>query len=69
MSEKIEERKTRTCPRCGRSYKGHPALSRKDNKTLICPLCGTIEALEAMGLPEEEIREIAGIVERSTEEF
>lgn len=26
-------------------YSGHPAISRKDNKTEICPLCGTGEAL------------------------
>ena len=55
----------RTCPKCGRAYKGHPALSRVDNETLICPMCGTREALEAMGLPEDEILEIVGIVERN----
>lgn len=36
----------RRCPRCGRLYKGYPALSRKDNKTEICPECGTAEAFE-----------------------
>ncbi len=41
------------CPRCGKEYKGHPALSRKDNKTYICPDCGTLEALEAVGASEE----------------
>ena len=33
------------CPRCGVSYDFHPALSRKDNKTPICPQCGQAEAL------------------------
>ena len=38
----------RTCPECGRIYTQHPALSRKDNKTEICPDCGVDEALDAM---------------------
>ncbi len=33
------------CPICGRAYSGHPAISRKDNKTEICSRCGTNEAL------------------------
>lgn len=33
------------CPRCHKDYDGHPALSRKDNKTKICPSCGTQEAM------------------------
>lgn len=37
------------CPLCGRSYTDYPALSRIDNKTHICPKCGTKEALESMG--------------------
>lgn len=36
----------RVCPSCGKVYYEHPALSRKDNKTLICPACGQKEALE-----------------------
>lgn len=39
-----------TCPVCGRSYVGYPALSRKDNETLICPECGQREALESIGI-------------------
>ena len=34
------------CPRCGREYERLLALSRKDNKTMICDQCGTEEALE-----------------------
>ena len=33
------------CPSCNKDYEGYPALSRKDNKTLICSSCGTLEAL------------------------
>lgn len=35
-----------TCPRCGKNYDGHPALSRVDNATYICSNCGTTEAIE-----------------------
>lgn len=37
---------TKKCPNCGRAYSGYSALSRKDNKTEICPDCGTVEAFE-----------------------
>ena len=40
-------KKVKICPSCGMSYSGHPALSRKDDKTLICPACGVKEALDA----------------------
>lgn len=39
-----------TCPVCGRDFTGYPALSRKDNETLICPECGQREALESIGI-------------------
>ena len=35
------------CPKCGGRYNAHPAISRVDNKTKICPMCGVKEALEA----------------------
>lgn len=38
--------KQRKCPICKKSYKNHPALSRKDNKTEICPECGQREAFD-----------------------
>lgn len=34
------------CTRCHKIYTGYPALSRKDNKSEVCPLCGLEEALE-----------------------
>lgn len=40
------------CPRCGREYERLLALSRKDNKTMICDQCGTEEALDAVGLTD-----------------
>jgi len=35
-------------PECGKEYSSHPALSRKDNKTMICPKCGMMEALDTV---------------------
>lgn len=34
------------CPKCGKTYIDFPALSRRDNKTYICPDCGVDEAME-----------------------
>lgn len=34
------------CPICGKTYTDFPALSRRDNKTYICPDCGVDEAME-----------------------
>lgn len=42
------------CPYCGNTYRGVPALSRKDGKTQICSDCGTREALESIGVSKEE---------------
>lgn len=51
---------TKICPICKKRYFGHPAISRKDNKTEICPNCGINEAMEAyenhMKQKEEERR-------------
>ena len=53
------------CPLCGRAYHGAPALSREDNKTLICPDCGTREALESIDVDQAEQDEILAIIHRS----
>ena len=37
--------KKQVCPICRTEYTGYPAISRKDNKTYICPDCGVQEAL------------------------
>ena len=65
MGEKNTERRApATCPRCGASYTDYPALSRKDNKTLLCPDCGVREALESLGLAVIEQNEILQILHR-----
>ena len=55
----------RICPRCGRSYHEAPALSRADNETLICPDCGTREALESIGVDAKEQELILDAIHRS----
>lgn len=42
------------CPRCGKPFTEAPALSRLDNESLICPDCGTREALDSIGVSPEE---------------
>lgn len=52
------------CPRCGQAYHEHPALSRLDNKTLICPDCGTRETLDSIGVKPEEQEQIIASIHR-----
>ncbi len=40
------------CPKCGKDFLRLLAVSREDNKTMICDECGTKEALEAVGMME-----------------
>lgn len=58
------EIRLKTCPRCGAIYCGTPALSRQDNETLICPDCGTREALESIGVGMEEQDSILETIHR-----
>lgn len=62
---KAEVMKMRVCPRCGMRYLEHPAISRTDNRTEICPDCGTREALESIGIGEEEQEKILKAIHRS----
>ncbi len=51
-------RQLRICPLCGQTYGAAPAISRIDNKTPICPDCGTRQALESIGVGKVEQDEI-----------
>ena len=62
---KTEYRAIRICPICGQEYTGAPALSRKDNETLICPDCGTREALESLGVDSIEQEKILDTIHRN----
>ena len=59
---KEEERVVRTCPICGKEYSEHPALSRTDGKTLICPDCGVREALGSIDVSKDEQERILEII-------
>jgi hypothetical protein len=37
-----------TCPKCGKRFERLLALSRADNKTMICDSCGVMEALNSV---------------------
>ena len=62
---KSEILRIRICPRCGERYTAPPAISRTDGTTLICPDCGTREALASMGVSREEQEEIIETIHRS----
>lgn len=61
----MKEKFTGVCPKCGKAYIGRPALSRTDNETLICPDCGTREALSSIGVSEEEQEKIIETIHRN----
>jgi hypothetical protein len=57
-------RQLRICPLCGQNYGRPPAISRTDNKTPICPDCGTRQALESIGVDKEEQEEILATIHK-----
>ena len=62
---KNENKQPRQCPICGATYTETPALSRLDNETLICPDCGTRQALESIGVSQEEQEKILTIIHKA----
>lgn len=53
------------CPKCNAVYTAPPAVSREDGYTLICPDCGTREALQSLGIDAAEREKILDIIHRS----
>ncbi len=53
-----ESIKTRICPNCGASYTGVSATSRYAEYDCICPDCGVKEALESIGVLQDEQKKI-----------
>lgn len=51
---KDDNKSKKICPSCKKVYTEYPAISRKDNKTLICSECGMKEIQEPF---EELLRE------------
>ena len=62
---KTGEKIKRTCPICGQEYSGVPALSRTDHETLICPDCGTRQALASIGVKPEEQEQILAVIHKN----
>ena len=54
------------CAKCGKVFRGVPARSREDPDLLICPDCGTREALRSIGVSDEECEEIIRIIHEHT---
>lgn len=65
---KTNELTARTCPICGQNYTTHPAVSRMDNITMICPDCGTRQALASIGVSAEEQEQILQTIHRSIQQ-
>ena len=61
-SKEPERPAERTCPLCGKNYSQPPAVSRTDNQTLICPDCGTRQALASIGVDRAEQDQILRII-------
>ena len=62
MKNEIQFRK---CPKCGKLFSERGAVSRMDNVTIICPDCGTREALESIGVDETEQEKILDTIHRT----
>ena len=54
----------RTCPICGQIYTERPACSRSDG-SMICPDCGTREALQSIGVDSDEQNKILDLIHSS----
>ena len=53
------------CPICGQEYSAPSAVSRFDNKTLICPAYEVRQVLSAAGIKSEMAEEIVNTTEQS----
>lgn len=66
MKNEIQLRK---CPKCGKLFSERGAVSRMDNVTIICPDCGTREALESIGVDETEQEKILDTIHSSLQAY
>ena len=53
------------CPKCGKLFSERGAVSRVDNVMIICPDCGTREALESIGVDGKEQEKILDTIHRT----
>ena len=68
MKAKENAKQPSVCPRCGKTYTARPSVSRTDGTTLICPDCGTRQALQFIGVDTEEQEQIIETIHRHTQE-
>ncbi len=59
---KDDNKSKKICPSCKKVYTEYPAISRKDNKTLMCSECGMKEIQEPF---EELLREYGIEIEKN----
>ena len=57
------------CPGCGSEDMHRPALSRFDNKSYVCPMCGAAEAISAMVLGPEHPAVVMLILGRQADDW
>lgn len=60
------------CPKCKKQYNGYPAISRADNQTSICPICGETEAfaqLRGIIIRHDELSEEETIIRKKIIKF
>ena len=55
------------CSRCGKEFSYPPALSRADNSSPVCRICGAAEAMIAAGASEEQMNEVLEEIRRHEE--
>ena len=58
----------KVCPKCKMEYKKPPAISRLDNKTEICELCGIAEAFVIFNMATQRKKVELSIVKETKEE-
>ena len=62
-------KKTSICPKCRKTYHGHPALSREDGFTEICSDCGMMEAMTDAGMSLDEQKDLREIMDMVYEQL
>jgi len=73
-SESMISNEPKICPVCGKEYRRVGCISRRDNKTVICEVCGAMEALDdareacGMKVSAEHFEEMKAEIRRLVEE-
>ena len=62
-----EFEKIYVCSRCGKEFSYPPGLSRADNESFVCRICGAEEAMIAAGASEEQMSAVLEEIRRHEE--